>query len=555
MSPKLTPQSLLISLSAVTIILHPSAATPAFVVNLLTPSFITDSKFLSFSYDASQIKGIDNFGFFQSSRVDALISGLSPAYFRFSGTDIDYMLFSEDGACDNSITNTMIGFKGCLNSTQVTELLNITTRTNTSLVFGINGFIGKSSTSPNAPWNNTNCVVFFDWLQKTLENNPELNAPVAYELGNEPDLWPQRAQGEVLASDLSIFRNLLSQYPLIISDAFHIGPDPCFCYNGEDILHNYSKALSPSLISSSRLHISWHFYNNPHQPAPLGMVNSSAGADVLIGKINSARANIAKSGNDAAINAPLVIGETGECASGGCHVNNGTHDILYSEEFIDSYLRLDKIGLSAAMNVSVVMMEKIFGGNDGFINPLGFPLGPYWVHWLHKQLVGQQVLQVVNSTNIGRSLRLYAQCARQYTENSDFNYKVPAYPLGAIVLMIVNFDMNNSATINLEDSTGTEISLTPRDEYRLTGSMPEGFPNDDPSCIFVGPQPHKLMYLPPPVCVNGQLLYLSDGPRGFNTSMPTVTPVIVTDPTQPLQIPPLGLGYFVLPKAEAKACM
>ena len=122
------------------------SSQPSFFVNFESPLFITDEKFLSFSYDASQIKGIDNFGFFQSNRVDSLISGLSPAYFRFSGTDIDYMLFEEDGNCDNSFMNhnTIKGYKGCLNSTQVIELLNITSRTNTSLVFGINGYIGKS---------------------------------------------------------------------------------------------------------------------------------------------------------------------------------------------------------------------------------------------------------------------------------------------------------------------------------------------------------------------------------------------------------------------------
>jgi hypothetical protein len=525
----------------------------AFVVDLLTPSFITDEKFLSFSYDASQIKGTDNFGFFQSNRVDALISGLSPAYFRFSGTDIDYMLFDENGKCDNSFQHSLdVGFKGCLNSTQVNFLLNITARTNTSLVFGINGFIGKNPTSPNAPWNSTNAATFFTWLQQTLAANKDFSAPVAYELGNEPDLWPQRAQGEVLASDLAIFRNLLSQYPQL-NNAFHIGPDPCWCYNGEEILQNYSKALSPALIASSGLHISWHFYNNPKQPSPLGMVNATAGADVLIGKINSARDNIARGGNVAALNAPLVIGETGECAGGGCHAKNGTRDILYSEEFIDSYLRLDKLGLSAAMNVSILMMEKIFGGNDGFISPLSFPLGAYWVHWLHKQLVGPKVLNVVNSTTTGRSLRLYAQCARQVKSVS--NNAAPVYPLGSVVLMIVNFDWNVSATITLEDiSTGLDISLTPRDEYRLTGSMPDGLPNDDPNCLF-GPQPHKLMYLPPPVCVNGELLYLSDGPKGFNTTMPTVSPITITDPSQSLQLPPLGLGFFVLPNAKSNACM
>lgn len=133
------------------VLAHTTAAV--FVVNLQAPSFIADDKFLSFSYDASQVKGSDNFGFFTSARVDAIVGGLSPAYFRFSGTDIDYMLFDENGQCDNKYESSE-GFSGCLNATQVIGLLNLTARTNTSLVFGVNGYIGKSSTvAPNAPWN------------------------------------------------------------------------------------------------------------------------------------------------------------------------------------------------------------------------------------------------------------------------------------------------------------------------------------------------------------------------------------------------------------------
>lgn len=281
------------------------------------------------------------------------------------------------------------------------------------------------------------------------------------------------------------------------------------------------------------------------------MVNASAGADGLIGKIDGVRANIALGRNAAALAAPLVIGETGECAGGGCHAHNGTQDILYSEEFIDSYLRLDKLGLAAAMNVSAVMMEKIFGGNDGFISALSFPLGGYWVHWLHKQLVGPRVLAVANSTLPGRSLRVYVQCARSLPGAAG----VPAYPPGALVLMAVNFDWNKTATITLEDAAGAAVPMTPRDEYRLTGAMPAGLPGDDSAACAFGPQPRHLMYLPPAVCVNGQLLYLADGPRGYNTTMPIVSPVTVTDASQPLQLLPLALGFFVLPTAAAPACM
>lgn len=533
------------------------AATSAgsFEINLNTPSFVTDEKFVSYSFDASQYRGLNPFGFFNSARVDSLLTGLGPAFFRFSGTDIDYTLFNETAECNSTVSSDIAATRSpmCLNSTQIVQLLNITTRTNMSLIFGVNGYVGKSAEAPNAPWDPTNAAAMFAWMQGALQANPSLASPAAFELGNEEDLWPQRAQGSVLASDLAIFRSLVAQYPALANTS-HFGPDNCQCYNGDLTLTNYSKALPPSLIESSDLHFTWHFYNDPPgHDIPYSMVNATSG-DILIHEIALVQDQMRRSGNAAAIAAPLVIGETGECAGGGCTSKNSTtgQDIEWSETFIDSYLKLDKLGVSAAMNISVVIGEKLFGGNDGFISAMLFPLGSYWVQMLHKGLVGNRVLQVTNSTSTGRTVRVYAHCARSMPGPRP----VPTYQAGAVVVIAINFDWNNSATINLTDAdTGAEVPLTPRDEYILTsGGMPPGLPGADPACAF-GSQPRPLPYLPPAVCVNGQLMFLADGPAGFNTTLPAVQPVTVTDPTAQLVLPPLGIGFFVLPQAGAAACM
>jgi len=42
--------------------------------------------------------------------------------------------------------------------------------------------------------------------------------------------------------------------------------------------------------------------------------------------------------------------------------------------------------------VSSIIKEKVFGGNDQFINPLNYPAAPYWVMFAYKQLAGSGIL-------------------------------------------------------------------------------------------------------------------------------------------------------------------
>lgn len=42
--------------------------------------------------------------------------------------------------------------------------------------------------------------------------------------------------------------------------------------------------------------------------------------------------------------------------------------------------------------MSAIVKEKVFGGNDQFINPLNYPAAPYWVMLAYKQLAGTEIL-------------------------------------------------------------------------------------------------------------------------------------------------------------------
>ena len=559
-----------------------------FSVKLDAPIFTTDAAFLSASFDASTVQGSNPFGFFTSARVDNLLAGLAPMYLRFSGTAIDSLRFNASGECANGAKGAPGGY--CLNTTQIGAVVALATRANVSLILGLNGKEGKNSTTgPTAPWASANAEELLAWLSSAIAADPaHLAAPVAYELGNEPDLWGfggagHAADGGQLARDVAALRALVARYPALATPAGapprSFGPDSCNCWHCSGspsgcVFQKFAAELEATNSTSNRS-LTFHLYNSGGQQTPFTMTSTEL-ADRVGGLVAQAQSYLA--GLPLAAAMPLVIGETGECVRGGCEgppenttanaevgASGGPVRPFYSESFIDGFLFLDKLGLTAALNVSAIMKEKVFGGNDGLVNPLLYPAPPYWVALAHKQLVGPRVLAVANSTTPGRSTRLYAQCARAWGGAGGGSGPakpprvVPSYPRGAVVLIVVNLDANatGGAEVVLADAaTGAPVPLVPRDEFRFSGPLPAPLPGGDTTCVFA-PQ-HGLPYLPGASCMNGRLLYMGPTPgggAGANTTLPALVPASVTTPGTRLFVPPVFHGFFVLPEAAAAACM
>lgn len=343
-----------------------STAQPAFLfpVTLDRLHNTVDSRFLSLAFDASVMRGADPFGFFSSARVATLLTGLTPAYFRFSGTEIDSMTFNETADCDNKAPPF------CLNATQLTNVLNLTSVSGMDLVLGVNGRVGKSADAPNAPWDSANAKVLLAWVDGAVAALG-IPPPFAWELGNEPDLWPwtqngsHLVNGTQLSSDVDQFRTLVSGWSHLAPNGTvtTFGPDTCNCYNGDVVLEEFARGLNASAAPSTRA-LTWHFYNSGGSTAA-EMVSIDK-ADSLIGRVQQAFSDVAASRNPAALGVPVIIGETGECANGGCtqvpspttlpelsigmHRRDAPQPVYYSESFLDSFLFLDKLGLAAAMN-------------------------------------------------------------------------------------------------------------------------------------------------------------------------------------------------------------
>lgn len=193
-----------------------------------------------------------------------------------------------------------------------------------------------------------------------------------------------------------------------------------------------------------------------------------------------------------------------------------------SDRFASGFLFLDKLGLAARFGYKVVARQALIGGSYRMIDPSTMrPKPDYWTALLHRQLVGNAVLDVDNSTDSGRSVRLYAHCARQ---------NGTGFPPGSVVLLVVNL-LSANVTLHLQGTL--EQRTTPRIEYLLS---PPGFNISSQSIV--------LNQASAPLQVN------HDG------SVPWLVPLgrAVNETGKALIIPGHSYGFVVLLEAAAPAC-
>ena len=132
----------------------------------------------------------------------------------------------------------------------------------------------------------------------------------------------------------------------------------------------------------------------------------------------------------------------------------------------------------------------------------------YWTTLLFKQLVGTRVLAVANSTDFGRTLRVYAFCSRNIS--------------GGVAVVAINTEPH-PATF-----TFSALPNTPRVEYQLTA------PGGNMSS--------------PDIELNGVVLELSGG------ALPHLGGHVVTD-ASPVTLQPTSYAILVFPEAAAPACV
>lgn len=198
------------------------------------------------------------------------------------------------------------------------------------------------------------------------------------------------------------------------------------------------------------------------------------------------------------------LGETSSAYGGGA---SGL-----SDRYVAGFMWLDKLGLAARLKHEVVVRQTFFGGNYALLDKNLDPNPDFWLSLLHKRLVGVKVLDVSGQTEEKRKVRVYSHCSSSQ------------YPMGSVTLFALNVHLDEPVVLKLNG----ELKGKDVDVYLLT---PE---NGD--------------LLTKTVRLNGKVLNLVD-----DRTLPDLVPKSVPG-DEPLDLPPLTFGFYVIPEASASAC-
>jgi len=439
---------------------------------------------------------------FSSPRIHTLLRGLSPAYLRFGGSPADYSVFTEESS---AFIKSITGILQTLTKKDISSLVLLTHDTGLRLLFEFNLQLRQGTL-----WNPTNAISMIEYLRQQ-----GLARYVDFELGNEPDYYGSSTRhfthltADQISHAYKTLRTILKHYPETFS-AKLVGPD--IVGNNNVALNMFSSFLNSSgdYIDAATFH---HYYF--HGPdAKVGNYIDVKYFNELERYINLYSPLVRPKG------LPMWIGETSD--SWG----SGTPNV--SDRYASGFLWLDKLGLSASMGVEVVMRQTFYGYDYSLINKDLQPNPDYWLSWVHKQLVGNNVLKAyVKSDTFGWQsnhsntddtglIRIYAHCTKLSKR----------YGPGSITLLAININTNSTANLQFTP----ELTLDDKvDRYILTPGDSDGL-------------------LSRYVNLNGARLSLVS-----DSELPDLIPDSSNSTT--VELPPLTFGFFVFPTAYLPACM
>eukprot|EP00042_Codosiga_hollandica_P038172 m.307979 g.307979 ORF g.307979 m.307979 type:complete len:480 (+) comp55324_c0_seq24:28-1467(+) len=406
------------------------AAQQTFTVELATPIFTTDPRYLSFTMDAYSMTdwAEANGTIFGNPTALALASHLAPAVLRFGGTEADlleYVMCQLDNAFDAGsaidATTTILNCSQWLAITRFAQLAGV------DLMFTVN----VATRTSEGAWNSSN----FEQLYRfTQEQGLQV---VAWELGNEPNdleaavgvyVTPQQ-----MAADYATLRT-------IVGTAAIMGPATSNDEAAFEYLCQFAQSVKQYTDALSVF--TYHHYYGPGPGLNISYFYNVTVMDSLIA--------ILEAGQHCTQTIPDIevwLGETATTALGG------TEGI--SDTFVNGFLWLDKLCIAPLFGISVAARQDLYFGSYGLLGDGARPNPDYWLSVLFKQLVGPRVLSVEGSTAPGRTLRVYAFCTRQDGPL--------AFPPGAVTVVAIN---TNNLTAEFSISAAP-VSLV-RYEYHLT---------------------------------------------------------------------------------------
>ncbi|EDO42786.1 predicted protein [Nematostella vectensis] len=425
---------------------------------------------------------------FSSERPFTLLQGLSPMYVRFGGTASCWMHFKKDKALEHkNFTDFTI------TPDDLERIAMIGNKGGVDVLFGLNACLRNS----DGTWNYTNPL-------EILKHIASQGYDFGWELGNEPNhlsKFNRSIPAVNLAHDFITLRKILDKNP----DYGHIlvGPDVTRPINK---INTPSQQYLESFLSVARGSVdavTWHQYYFDKRTCEVKNFYDPKILDYLLIQLHLIKDLLAEYAPD---KRPWM-GETDSAWGGGAEG--------MSDRYVAGFTWLDKLGMAARLGTEVVIRQSFFHGHYALINDDLYPNPDYWLSLLHKRLVGQEVLNVQNSLDEGRVVRVYAHCT---------NTGLGQYQVGSITVMAINLNTHDTVILRLT----VELSGLPVDQYLLT-------PGDKD--ITSGN-----------VKLNGEVLEMID-----DVTFPNLKPLSI--PTGEITLPPLTFGFWVVPDAKAAACM
>ncbi|XP_013383152.1 heparanase isoform X2 [Lingula anatina] len=452
--------------------------------------YVVDKNFVSFAFGDSAIKRHWKQIDLRSQKIQELARALSPSFLRQGGTESSFFLFDpnaehqdsyfletyEDDTQEKTYTNyTVTG--------EEWDLLNkFSSAVDFSLLFDFNVLLR----TPNDQWDPSNAKLLLDYSSKR-------GYKLHFELGNEPNSMHHAVGRGVdplqLGSDFKLLYKILKSHPFY-NNSLLVGPDTTRPRK-PSVLDYMEKFLS---VAADVLDVvTWHHYYFDGKDCSVSDFLDVDLMNLLATYISDMRRVVDKYKPGAV----MWLGETADAWGGGAK--------NLSDRYLAGFMWLDKLGLSAAKGISMVIKNTLQGGAYGAIRMDGTPA---------PHLVGETVLNVTCASNVSvtcqRQVRVYAHCTRTLS----------IYEKGSVTLIAINLQEDQAAVINVPERSIDQYLLSPYGSDGITSRE---------------------------IALNGKVLRWKFG------QLPSFPPKKLS-PGSSISLPPLTYGFFVLPKANAKAC-
>ncbi|CAG5132598.1 unnamed protein product [Candidula unifasciata] len=436
----------------------PNATT--YNITVLTNASLTacDKEFLSVTIDVDAVRrkwvGFD----FSSPKLQRLAEALAPIDLRFGGTMADFLIFSPNSPAktvklspqtdsEKTSRNTNLLQETPKNFTmtgaQWDKLTAFVKTVGWNLIFDFNVFLRR-----NGVWDPANADKLLNY---SVSRGVQF---IAFQLGNEPDLYGRYFNVSISPSDLvadfTILRTLISSYSQY-KDLSLFGPGVTNVgvrSRSMTYLRKFIEAGGPDVVNEIGIH---HYYTNGASATVQDFLN--------VTKLESLKTVL-----NVAFNLTRVIphpvhirlSETSSCYGGGA-VNK-------SNAYVAGFMWLDKLGVAGLYGLPRVFRQTFIGGSYELVSSRTFNPNPdFYLSLLFKRLVEGPVFPVT-SVPEAEQLRVYANCARR-----DYF----RYPVGALVLYYLNLaDEKTVLSLTQFSSEDREVfSLTPGDNNGLLSRL------------------------------------------------------------------------------------